>query len=138
MRWLFRLFLSLTFLVSFGHDAAHAVSLFGSKRIDLTGTVHQRQTVQKDRTRTNIQFKFATKHKPAGNHKVYVVEADEEIDESVDHDRLPDQVDLLATAFQTYSYAVSFQYIKKHLHTGKWLSFSSNNKLYLSLKVFRL
>ncbi|MCC8408145.1 hypothetical protein LJ707_04335 [Mucilaginibacter sp. UR6-1] len=138
MRWLFRLFISLTFLVSFGHDVAHAGTIHGRKHNDLTGNEYHHQTAQTDHARKSIQTKFAARHKPGENHKVYIVEADEEIDESLSHDRLSDQVDFLAAIFQARTYDIYFQYIQKHLHFSKCLSFSPNNKLYLALKVFRL
>lgn len=139
MRWLFRLFLSLTFMVSFGHDAVHAGTV--NNRHDnnpLGSNYHHHQTALADRTRNAVKAKLANRHKQSDNHKTYIVEADEEIDESLTHNRLTDHVDFLSAAFQFYFYGNYFRYADKPLHTTVYPSISAVHKIYLSLKVFRI
>lgn len=139
MRWLFRLFLSLTFMVSFGHDVVHAGALSNRHDNDLIGVnYHHHQTALADRTRNAVQAKLANRHKQSDNHKIYIVEADEEIDESLTHNRLTDNVAFFSAVSQLYFYGNYFRYVNKHLHTTVYPSISAIHKIYLSLKVFRI
>ncbi|MCD8742116.1 hypothetical protein LT679_16010 [Mucilaginibacter roseus] len=139
MRWLFRLFLSLTFMVSFGHDAVHAGAVNNHHDDDLIASkYHHHQTALADRTRNAVQAKLANRHKQSDNHKIYIVEADEEIDESLTHSRLADHVDFFSAVSQLYIYGNYFRYVNKYLYTNVSPSISAIHKIYLSLKVFRI
>ncbi|TWR28916.1 hypothetical protein FPZ43_11665 [Mucilaginibacter pallidiroseus] len=130
MKWLFRLFLSLSFLLSYGYAFVHADTL------QVNSSLHSAQATY-NRLHAKDTVKLTTGNNSKKVRKVYAEEAEDDSDEVVNYRKQLDKGTCLAALFyiQLTGFLSTAQQSSLPVEP---VSDAPTNKIYRTLQVFRI
>lgn len=136
MKWLFKLFLSLSVIVLCGHSMAVA-GWWQDGHLIVSPSVRSSTEVKSNVAETKNEIQYFRKYK-SGRNRSIVENVEDDNDETVNHKKLQSKGDFLTAHFSAQLYDVVSKNLNFTYPSHYLLSVLLTTKLYITFRVFRI